>query len=225
MKQNKRIDAVIFDMDGTIFNTEKLGIEKWIQAFEHHNISVPLKVLYNKIGLSDKDSRRLMQEESGIEFDYDVVKKLKLQLTKEHIAKYGTPIKDGFMELMELLKNRRIKTAVATSRRHENTMYYLNHSAKDMAKQFDTIVTGDMIENGKPNPDIFLLASKLLSVLPKHCLVVEDSVNGIKAATAAQMRVIMIPDLIEPSEELKKSIFALKTTLSDVIGIICEVNG
>jgi beta-phosphoglucomutase-like phosphatase (HAD superfamily) len=104
-------------------------------------------------------------------------------------------------------------------------MYYLNHSAKDMAKQFDTIVTGDMIENGKPNPDIFLLASKLLSVLPKHCLVVEDSVNGIKAATAAQMRVIMIPDLIEPSEELKKSIFALKTTLSDVIGIICEVNG
>lgn len=80
-----KIDLVIFDMDGTIFDTERLGIECWKKAFEEMNIPVPEKVLYNKIGLNSKDSKELMKKESGVDFDYDVVKKLKRDLVKKYI--------------------------------------------------------------------------------------------------------------------------------------------
>ena len=225
MIQLKAINAVILDMDGTIFDMERLGVDKWIQAFGALGIPAPVKALHNKIGLSGKDSRRLMLEESVVDFDYDTVKKLKQRLTKEHIARFGTPIKEGFAELMEFLKNHSIKTAIATSRSRENTMYYLQHAGINAENQFDAIITGDMIEKGKPHPDIFLLASRLLDDSPDHCLVVEDSINGIMAAASAEIRAVMIPDLVEPDEELKKALYAMKDNLLGVIDVVCIANG
>jgi len=223
-KKIDKIDAVILDMDGTIFDTERLGIEKWIQAFKEFGIPAPVETLYEKIGLSGKDSRRFMQKESDIEFDYDIIKKRKQQLIKEYIAKYGTPIKKGFEELVGFLNSKKINVAIATSRTRDGTMHYIQHAGKDVDKKFNVIVTGDMIENGKPSPDIFLHTAKMLGVLPEHCLVIEDSINGIKAAVAAKMRVIMIPDLIEPSEEIKQLNFSVKRSLLDVIDFICSAN-
>jgi HAD superfamily hydrolase (TIGR01509 family) len=212
-------------MDGTIFDTERLGIEKWIEASKKLSIPLSKNALYEKIGLSAKDSKKYLQEKNGENFDYDTVKKRKKQLCNEYIVQNGTPIKEGFEELMEFLKNQKIKKALATSRSHENTEHYLKYAGKDVYKQFDCIITGNMIENGKPSPDIFLLAAKQLGIPAKNFLVIEDSLNGIKAAMAAQMKSIMIPDLVQPNDGTQKPTFAIKRNLLEVIDVICQING
>lgn len=221
---NNKISLVIFDMDGTIFDTERLGLQCWVEAFKTMNIPVPEKALFNKIGLNSKDSKKLMKEESGIDFDYDEVKKVKRIIIKKHIAQQGTPIKEGFGELVQYLKQHNIKMALATSRSREMTDYYMQNAGQNFANQFDCFITGDMIEKGKPNPDIFLHAASQLGISPQNSLVVEDSPNGIKAAYAANMKSIMIPDLVEPTDDIKQMAYTVKKNLKDVISVVSKIN-
>jgi len=218
------VELVIFDMDGTIFDTEKLGIQKWMQAFKELGISVPEQALYEKIGLNSKDSKQFLKERCGVDFDYDAVKNIKKRLTKKHISEEGTPVKNGFNELIVFLKNKNIKTALATSRSRENTLFYLQHAGKYFDKYFDFIVTGDMVEKGKPNPDIFLFATSQLNISVKNSLIIEDSLNGIKAAIAAHIRVVMIPDLVLPDDEIIKSVFKVSRNLHEVIDLVTQLN-
>ena len=100
-------------------------------------------------------------------------------------------------------------------------MYYISYAG--IENRFDKIVTGDMITNGKPNPEVFLLTAKLLSVDPENCIVLEDSYNGIKAAHTAKMIPIMIPDLVDPSNEIMSLLYDKLHSLYDVIGLITKI--
>lgn len=114
--------------------------------------------------------------------------------------------------------------ALATSRCKEITDYYLEKAGTNFAKNFDLIVTGDMIENGKPNPDIFLDAAKTLRISPENTIVIEDSPNGINAAVNGGIRAIMVPDLVEPDEVMKLKCFKIVRSLREVIDIIKNLN-
>ena len=217
------VDLVIFDMDGTIFDTEWLGVRSWIQAFEEMNLPVPLMALIGKLGLNSEDAKKLITESVPVEFDYEYVKSRKRAIMKERIDRDGVVIKPGFQELMTFLKKHQIKTALATSRVKDMTYYYLERAGKHFPNFFDLIVTGDMVARGKPAPDIFLYVTDHLGVNPQNALVIEDSLNGVKGAVAAHIPVIMIPDLSPPSPIAREKA-SIKKDLGEVIGVIQRAN-
>ncbi|HDR4555899.1 HAD family hydrolase [Bacillus sp. 22475] len=221
MNNNKlsidQIKLVIFDMDGLMFDTERLGIEGWKYAFEHFGLPIPMSILIKKIGLNSVDSRKLFDEEIKYEFDYKSVKEVKREYVINYIREHGTPIKKGLLELLDFLDENNIKKVVATSRSEKMAGFYLSEAK--IQHRFDAIITGDMVSKGKPNPDIFIHASKLFNYEPENCIVLEDSLNGINAAVNAKMIPVMIPDLVHPNEEIEKLIYEKNNTLIEVIDL------
>ncbi len=136
----------------------------------------------------------------------------------EYIERNGMPYKSGLFELLDYLQTNNYKITVATSTESAKVKYYFDKSG--LNEYIDKIVCGDMVKKGKPEPDIYLKASELLGLAPADCLALEDSPNGILSAHRAGIRPVMIPDLIEPDDALRKIIFAEVPTLSHVIELL-----
>ena len=214
MKEN--IKAIIFDMDGVMFDTERLYEEafamiakKWgyeyevteefIKSFKGKKkeaIKVMYKTLLDKVSI----------ERTGKEFDADEHIKQVLEYLDNYIENNGMPIKNGLIELLQYAKINNIKIAIGTSEKFERVQFYLNKANinKDI---FDSIICGDMVEKGKPAPDIYLKACEKILVNPENAIVCEDAPNGILAAYSAGAKPVMIIDLIEPTDEVKKLLF------------------
>ncbi len=207
--------AIIFDMDGLMFDTERLTKKLWKEACKEFGIDVSEEIFFKVIGLKREDGRKILEQELGKKFDYDEVRKVKDNLYFKYLEQNGTPIKKGLLELISFLEKNNIPKAIASST-SRNFIHVLLEKA-NILEHFPIIVAGDEIIKGKPNPDIFLKASEKLKVEQSKCLVLEDSNAGIKAANSAKMDVIMIPDLLEPNEENKKIILKKCNSLLDVI--------
>ena len=207
--------GLIFDMDGTIFDTERLGFKGWQHAFAYFDYDVPIEILKKKIELNSKDSKNLIQQYMGSDFDYTSIKEEKRNFVRNYIDINGTPIKSGIISVLDLLDLLGIKKSIATSRGHTMANYYIDKS--NLRDRFDLIVTGDMVNKGKPNPDIFLKTSEILNVSNDKCLVIEDSPNGIEAGKRACMTTIMVPDLIKPNSILMKKVDYLFDSLNDLL--------
>ena len=129
-------------------------------------------------------------------------------------------VKEGAKEVLEYLKSHGYKIGMATSTPLDTVKDHLARTG--MTDYFDTVVTGDMIQNGKPAPDIYLLAAERLGVSPEECVGVEDSLNGVRAIHAAGMRAVMIPDMIEPTPEVEGLCWKRCDTLLDIIPLLTE---
>lgn len=116
------------------------------------------------------------------------------------MEEHGLPLKKGLIPLLELLKSKHLLLAVVTSSTKEILAQYQKYGT--VFEYFDRLITGDEVKEGKPNPDVYLYAAKVMGVDPKNCVVLEDSKNGIISASKAGMQVLMIPDLIMPDEEV-----------------------
>ena len=194
------IKAVIFDMDGVIFDSERVICDLWLEIAKENDIPGIEELMLKCIGLNDKATDDLFTNTYGDRFPYAEFKK---QISVEYHSRYDggrLPMKPGVKELLSFLKANNVKTALASSTRVETVKNQLRDA--DILKYFDVVVGGDMVKNSKPNPEIFLKAAEKLGIDPKEAYIIEDSFNGIKAAHAANAFPVMVPDMLEPNEEI-----------------------
>lgn len=211
----RNFDAVIFDMDGLMVDTENMIHRKLNEILGEMGFQAEREMLISLIGLPDSQTKATLEQTFGETFQHDLfLKKLrerkKIMYQNEEIA-----VKKGLWELLEYLKKQNIKNIVATSSPRENMNLILKKT--DILKYFDLSVCGDEIERGKPFPDIFLKAVEKLNVPAERCLILEDSQNGIIAAKEAGIPVIFIKDLVTPEKQYMDTIYAQCNDLSEVI--------
>ena len=202
-----RIEAVVFDMDGLMLDTEPLYRAACQQAAKEFGYTLSDAVHSQMIGRSVADSERAVMDALGPGFPMDDFRDRRNVLEAAFQAA-PVPKKHGLDELLALLDSRHIPKTVATSTRRKNALSQL--AASGILDRFDAIAAGDEVSNGKPAPDLFLLAAQRLNISPDACLVLEDAEPGIIAASRAGMQVYMVPDLHRPSpttERLARGIF------------------
>ena len=213
-----KIKAVIFDMDGLMIDTEKLLHRYWIQAANEYGYPMTMEHVLQIRSLAAKYAIPKLKSMLGEDFDYDKVRKRRMELMAEHIEKYGIEKKKGLDELLDYLKKKQYPMAVATATDMERTRHYLTIIGK--IDYFDKIVCGPMVKNGKPEPDIYLAAAESLGLKPEECMALEDSPNGILSAYRAGCVPVMVPDLDLPKEETKKLLYAQVADLSEVCRLL-----
>ncbi len=216
------IKAVLFDMDGTLLDTESTGLKAWQYIIDKYDLNLDLTLPIKSIGLNNKSMSELFYNELGAEFPFEKYWKEGTEYLKNYEKEHGIIVKNGFEELSAYLKKCNIKMLVATSTYHNSAIEKLKKAG--IYEHFDGLIGGDEIENGKPAPDIFLECAKLAGYSTKECLVVEDSENGVRSALAADIRCIYIKDIKDINGELKSKVFRECKDLSQIIEVIKEVN-
>ncbi|WP_304942417.1 HAD family hydrolase [Vallitalea guaymasensis] len=216
------IEGIIFDMDGLMLDTESIALESWERAGKDFGYVISRELMMKAVGRTLVDTRKLLVKNLGDDFPFEEVRKVRIDYTKEFMSLNGVPMKEGLIEFLEYCRTMEIPTAVATSTNRSDAIELLEKV--DIVGYFNTIVCGDEIEKGKPEPDIFLLASKKLGVNPERCIVLEDSENGILAATRANMIPIWIPDIIAESDIARENARYICDSLNEVNIIIDELN-
>lgn len=200
MGERLSFDAVVFDADGTLFDTENLMYEVWVEVGEEMNFPYPGQEYLDYVGLNRAAVLERMRSRYGEGFDgADFMVRCVARLS-ERIERDGVPLKPGVREILELLREENIPVGLATSTHRVRTDRRLELCG--LKDYFQAVTTGDEVTKGKPDPEIYRTTCEKLGLDPKVCLAVEDSRNGILSAHAAGMSVAMVPDMIPPSEEL-----------------------
>lgn len=192
------INLAIFDMDGLIFDTERLFMQELKKAMQNKGYTLTLEIYTRMLGMNAKMCQKHMLDNYGPDYPYH---EISAQARAAVNAMKTLPVKPGIRELLEFLNEKGVKCAVASSTNSEYVKKYI--SDNNLGKFFDCIIGGDMVVKSKPEPDIFLLACSKLGLSPADTIVFEDSESGIKAAVRGKMRVICIPDMKEHSDEIK----------------------
>ena len=206
--------AVVFDMDGVLFDTERLGMESWLAIADRHGFSDMETFYPSCIGRNNADTKALTLEFYGADFDYDTFRKEASAYFHAFVAQNGLPVKEGVCELLTFLKEQKWQIALASSSNYKSVIAHLEQTG--LKEYFSAIVTGDMVEHSKPEPDIYLIACKKIGVSPEDAFAIEDSPNGIRAAHRAGMRPIMVPDLVAADEEMERLCHKIFPSLIDV---------
>ena len=215
----KAFDAIIFDMDGTLVDTERLGFKGWDLAAAELGADVPRALAESFVGHNEPAVLAMLTEALG---DADLARRVfDLHWVKRReLAETELEAKPGAVDAVHELKREGYRLAVASSSSRE--MIELNLSRAGMLDAFDIITGGTEVENGKPAPDIFLLAAQKLGAEPARCAVVEDSPNGVRAGAAAGMTVYLVPDTIAPTPEITSLARAVLTTLAELPAAVAK---
>ena len=186
---NMEQKVVIFDMDGVIFDSEKLVLDSWEAVGGKYGIPDVGKILTDCIGTSKAKTQEIVYEHYGKDFDFEKYSKEASQLFHAHVRESGLPVKKGVRELLK---------------------------QAGLYDYFRVVVGGDQLKRSKPEPDIYLMACEKMGISPENAYAVEDSYNGIRAAYSAGMIPIMVPDLLPATEEMREKSIAVFDDLLQV---------
>lgn len=214
------IRAVIFDMDGTLIDTEKYYRIFWPKALAEFGYHMTDEQALSMRSLGRPFAPAQLKKWFGEDLDYYAVRQRRKDMMEECLDREGIRRKPGALELVQRLRADGITTAIATATDPERTAKYLKLTG--MEGYFDRLISATQVKEGKPSPDIYLFACEQLGLAPEDCLAVEDSPNGVLSAYRAGCKVVMVPDQTRPEEEMKKYLYAVAESLDEVYEIICK---
>ena len=201
MNRNILYKAVVFDMDGVIFDSERAVMQCWKEVASRHNIPDIEKAILACTGTTMVRTREIMLNLYGADFPYDEYARESSAIFHSRYDGGRLPMKQGVKELLTFLKERGKKISLASSTRQQVVTDELRDAG--IIEYFDRIICGDMVSRSKPAPDIFLKACEELNISPSDSYAIEDSYNGIRAAHAGGLHTIMVPDLLPADEEMQ----------------------
>ena len=216
------VSGIIFDMDGILIDSERQSNEGWLWAAGQLGVDMPMWLIDSFKGAPAELFCKFFDDYYKGVIDYWEAKELRTQHVYKIRETEGIPVKNGVKDIFEYIRNNGLKCAVATSTRRESAEKTLHEIG--VWDYLDAVVYGDEVEHGKPEPDIFLRAAKAIGVNPSEAVVVEDSINGIKAGYAADMRVVHIPDTIAIDDDIRKLTYMVCADLNGLIDVVESIN-
>ena len=206
--------AFIFDMDGLMFDTERVFVSAWDYVGEKMGLGKAGYMCIRTLGMNTPACEQAWRDEFGDEVDLDALWRYSREFVEDYYRKNAVSVKPGLYQLLTYLKNKGYKLAVASSTKRYQVERHLNSA--NVRQYFDAVICGDMVEKSKPEPDIYLKAAAALGALPEDCCALEDSRNGLLSAHAAGMQAIMVPDLWQPDDTVKQFILGPFESLLEV---------
>ena len=208
------VEAVIFDMDGTLIDSESVYIAAMQDAAGTLGLALPLDLCHAMVGVPSHECNLMLQEHYGPGFDLTVFRGHFSKSVQRQMSE-RVPMKPGVVELLDFLRDRGLPLAIATSAGRATAERNLGRAG--LLDRFDALATRDDVEHPKPAPDLYLEAAKRLGVAPERCVAFEDSSIGIIAAHAAGMRAVMVLDILPPTEEARAKCFHIAQDLHEVL--------
>ena len=215
MNRNILYKAVVFDMDGVIFDSERAVMQCWKEVASRHNIPDIEKAILACTGTTMVRTREIMLNLYGADFPYDEYARESSAIFHSRYDGGRLPMKPGVKELLTFLKEHDKKIALASSTRQQVVTDELRDAG--VIEYFDRIICGDMVSRSKPAPDIFLKACEELNISPSDSYAIEDSYNGIRAAHVGGLHPIMVPDLLPADEEMQSLAEIVLPSLTSVM--------
>ena len=217
----KKIQGIIFDMDGLIFDTEPIYYQAAQQAADELGIPYDMEIYKNFIGVGDEllwaSYHEMFDADHGVETVHQLIQR-SYEYAEVIFDKGEVPLKPGFKELLAVLKEQAIPRVLASSNNRPTIEHLL--AINELTDEFEAIVSREDVQVAKPDPAIFLKAAQIMALPKEHLLVLEDSEHGVTAAHRAKIDVIMVPDLLEPSVEAHERTLTIVNSLHDVIELI-----
>ena len=218
MDDGSMIEAIVFDMDGLLFDSERIVQRSWEEAGNQLGLEHMGETIYHTLGMNLAGRNHYFRNTIAKDFPCEEFAKQARIWFYKIVNEEGLPMKNGARELLEYGKANGYRMAIATSSRREYALK--NLKAAKIYDFFDAGVFGDMVQHAKPDPEIYLKACDSIGAAPANCIALEDAPAGIRAAYAAGMKPIMIPDLVAPTPEIDALLYGTCDTLLGVIGIL-----